>query len=149
MRLNHALILFFLLSGAALAKEEANGTFTVNMNPQEESLSEGVTLSRELLQKKFEGELTGAANGQMLTAVSQVPTSAVYVAIDRFEGTLHGRSGSFAISHRGVMADGEQDLTIAIVPDSGTGELAGISGTMTIDIQDGKHFYSLRYELRQ
>lgn len=127
--------------------EAARGTFEVKMEPQEETPAEGVTLGRMLLKKTFSGDLSGDASGQMLTAVSQVPTSAVYVAAERFEGTLSGRNGSFAMTHRGVMANGEQDLTIEIVPDSGTGELTGISGSMTIDIRDGEHFYVLNYEI--
>lgn len=149
MRLAIAITALSLFAGEAIAKEEAYGTFSVTMEPQEETPSEGVTLGRMLMKKTFKGGLSGNASGQMLTAVSQVPTSAVYVAAERFEGELNGRNCSFAMTHRGVMANGEQDLIIAIVPDSGTGQLAGISGTMTIDIRAGQHFYTLSYKMSQ
>ena len=138
-----------LVCQGALAMEKASGTFSVKMDPQEEAPSEGVTLGRMLLTKSFAGDLIGEASGQMLTAVSKVASSAVYVAAEKFEGALNGRAGSFAMTRRGVMADGEQDLTIEIVPDTGTGELTGISGSMSIDIRDGTHFYTLDYEITQ
>ena len=73
--------------------------------------------------------------------------SAVYVAIERVTGTLHGHKGSFALHHRGIMTRGQPELTIAVVPDSGTDDLAGISGNLSIEILDKKHFYSFDYTL--
>ena len=79
--------------------------------------------------------------GEMLTAITKTPGSAGYVAIERVSGTLHGRTGSFVFQHAGTMDRGGQRLSITVVPDSGTGELAGLSGTFTLDIVDGKHLY--------
>jgi hypothetical protein len=69
------------------------------------------------------------------------------VAIEQFTGTLHGRSGSFALQHFGTMEDNKFDLVVKVVPGSGTGDLAGISGTMTIKIVSGKHSYQFEYSL--
>jgi hypothetical protein len=98
--------------------------------------------------KQYHGDLEGTGLGQMLAGMAaEVKDSGAYVAIERVRGTLQGRTGSFAVHHRGVMTRGAQDLAITIVPDSGTGGLAGITGTMTIDIRDGKHFYGIDYLL--
>jgi hypothetical protein len=83
----------------------------------------------------------------MLAGMGEVKESGAYVAIERVRGTLGGRTGTFAVHHRGVMTRGAQQLVITVVPDSGTGDLAGIAGTMTIDIKDGKHFYTFDYTL--
>ena len=85
--------------------------------------------------------------GQMLTAMTKVEGSAVYVAVERLMGTLQGQQGSFVLHHTGIMNRGAQKLTINVVPDSGTNQLSGITGTMTIRIADGKHFYDLDYTL--
>ena len=77
----------------------------------------------------------------MLAAGTAIEGSAGYVAIEQATGTLHGRSGSFVLQHNGTMARGAGQLTITVVPDSGTGELVGLAGTMTITIVDGKHLY--------
>jgi Protein of unknown function (DUF3224) len=127
--------------------QHANGAFEVKITPQAEDKSEGVALGRMSLQKTFSGDLQGTSHGEMLTAMGNVEGSAVYVAIERIKGTLQGRSGTFALSHRGTMTRGAQQLTIDIVPDSGTDELAGIAGSMTIKIEAGKHFYALTYSL--
>lgn len=74
-------------------------------------------------------------------------TSGVYVAVERVTGTLNGRKGTFILHHTGIMDRGAQNLKITVVPDSGTGELVGISGVMGIDIRDGKHFYTFDYTL--
>ena len=85
--------------------------------------------------------------GEMLTALTKTPGSAGYVAIERVSGTLHGRTGSFVFQHTGTMDRGGQRLSITVVPDSGTGELAGLSGTFTLDIVDAKHLYVFEYAL--
>lgn len=136
-----------VMCGAVFAMEESSGTFEVTMEPQEEAPGAGVSIGRAMLKKQYKGGLEGKATGQMLTAVSQVPTSAAYVAAEQFEGSLDGKTGSFALTHRGVMSQGEQDLSIDIVPDSGTGELLGIRGSMTIERRDGQHVYVLTYTL--
>ena len=99
------------------------------------------------LHKVFEGDLAGEAHGQMLAAMTGVAGSAAYVALDRFEGSLDGRHGGFSLQHRGVMDRGAPDLSVTIVPDSGTGELEGISGSLGIRIENGAHFYDLDYRL--
>ena len=99
------------------------------------------------IDKTFHGDLEATSHGEMLTAMTGVKGSAVYVAIERVTGTLNGKRGSFVLHHRGVMHDGEQELEVIVVPDSGTGELEGISGEMKIRIEDGKHFYDFKYGL--
>jgi len=130
--------------------QTAKGTFTVQMKPDGDPASaEGVSLGRMLLNKAFEGDLAGTAAGQMLTAMTPVAESAGYVAIERVTGALHGKKGSFALQHTGTMTRGEQSLSITVVPDSGTGELAGISGVFRLRIEDKKHHYELEYSLRR
>ena len=126
----------------------ATGTFDVTVTPQGVAdKADGSALGRMSLEKQLQGDLTGTSKGEMLTAMTDTKGSAGYVAIERVTGTLQGRSGAFVLQHSGVMTRGAQQLTIAVVPDSGTGQLAGISGTMTIRIVDGKHFYDFDYVL--
>jgi len=128
----------------------AKGSFTVDVKPQSEpNLKDGVNLGRMSLDKRFDGDLTATGQGEMLTALTATKGSAGYVAIERVTGTLHGRSGSFVFQHTGTMNRGAQQLAITVVPDSGTGALAGISGTFKLDIVDGKHFYEFEYALPQ
>lgn len=121
----------------------AKGTFEVNISPQENFQGIG----RAMLSKRYSGDLEGVAEGAMLTFGSPADGSAAYVAIERVEGMLNGRRGSFALAHRGIMRPGAQDLSITVVPDSGTEGLAGISGEMSLEVEGGKHFYSLNYQL--
>ena len=133
---------------AAATPERAAGQFDVSVTPAGAGASEnGTTTGRMLIDKRYHGELSGSGKGEMLTAVTGTPGSAAYVAIERINGTLHGRKGSFVVQHSGTRKDGLNTLAIAIVPDSGSGDLAGISGTMGIDIIDGKHFYTVNYRL--
>lgn len=128
----------------------ARGTFSVEMNPQAEpGVADGVSLGRMSLDKRFEGDLVATGKGEMLSALTPTKGSAGYVAIERVTGTLRGRSGSFVFQHSGVMDRGTQQLSITVVPDSGTGALAGISGVFRINIADGKHFYEFEYLFRQ
>lgn len=108
---------------------------------------DGISLGRAALDKVFTGPLAGTGKGQMLAARTPIPDSAGYVALERFEGVLEGRQGSFVLLHNGVMTRGARSLTVTIVPDSGTGGLAGIAGRMDIQIVDGKHYYELDYTL--
>lgn len=127
----------------------AKGTFTVEMKPQAEpSVADGVSLGRMSLHKRFEGDLVATGQGEMLTALTPVKGSAGYVAIERVAGTLQGRSGSFVFQHSGTMDQGAQRLPITVVPGSGTGGLAGISGQFTINITEGQHFYEFEYALQ-
>ncbi|MFT3818821.1 MAG: DUF3224 domain-containing protein [Rubrivivax sp.] len=126
----------------------AKGSFTVEMKPQAEpATADGVSLGRMSLDKRFDGDLVAIGKGEMLTALTAVKGSAGYVAIERVTGTLHGRSGSFVFQHSGTMDKGAQQLAITVVPDSGTGALAGISGSFRISIAGGQHFYEFEYAL--
>ncbi len=128
----------------------AKGSFTVEMKPQSgPDVGDGVSLGRMSLDKRFEGDLVASGKGEMLTALTPVKGSAGYVAIERVTGTLHGRSGSFVFQHTGTMNHGAQQLSITVVPDSGTAALAGISGSFKINIVEGKHFYEFEYALPQ
>ena len=129
-----------------LVTSHATGPFDVKMHPQDDQAGDGI--SRMLLDKQYHGDLEGTAKGQMLTGGISSNKSGAYVAIEKFTGTLHGRSGSFVLHHTGIMTRGTPDLTILVAPDSGTGQLAGITGKMTINIAaDGKHSYDFEYTL--
>jgi hypothetical protein len=126
----------------------AVGTFDVKLTPQAtDTPGEGSPLGRMTIDKQFHGDLQGTSKGEMLTAMTAIQNSAVYVAVERVTGTLHGKRGTFALHHTGVMNRGAQSLTITVVPDSGTGELTGITGGMTIEISGGKHSYVFEYTL--
>ena len=124
----------------------AKGSFEVTMHAEPPyDVVEGVTLGRASFDKRFSGPLEGTGSVQMAAARTPVAGSAGYVAVERIQGTLDGRRGTFVVLHTGLMSRGAPSLTIQIVPDSGTGELRGITGKMSIEIADGKHFYELDY----
>lgn len=126
----------------------ASGTFEVKMSPQApDEGSEGVGIGRMLLDKRFEGDLEGTSRGQMLAAMSGVSGSAGYVAMEQVTGTLAGRSGNFVLQHSGTLTRGAPRLTVSVVPDSGTGELEGLTGQMQIIIEEGRHSYVFDYTL--
>jgi hypothetical protein len=126
----------------------ATETFEVQLKPQApDGYADGASLGRMTIDKAYRGDLAGSAKGQMLTALTAVKGSAAYVAMERVDGTLHGRRGSFVLGHRGIITRGEQQLTPTVVPDSGTDQLTGISGTMQIKIADGVHSYAFEYAL--
>ena len=127
----------------------ASGTFDVKIIPLAlDDKAADATLGRMSIDKQFHGDLGGTSKGQMLTATGEMKGSAVYVATERVSGKLGGRSGTFLLAHRGVMNRGAQQLEIAVVPDSGTGELQGLAGRLSINITpDGKHFYNFEYTL--
>jgi hypothetical protein len=128
--------------------QRASGTFEVKMQPLGEGdVAAGSSLGRMSLDKQFSGDLQAVGKGEMLAARSDIPTSAAYVAIERVTGTLHGREGSFVLVHKGVMTGQSQRLVIEVVPDTGTGELVGLSGTLGIRIEGGKHYYDFEYQL--
>ena len=122
------------------------GSFDVTITPQESPAD--AIVARMLLYKEFHGDLEAIAHGEMLAASEPLTGAGVYVALDRVTGTLHGRSGSFLMAHRGIRNADGQSLDIVIVPGTGTGQLAGITGTIGIDIVEKKHFYTVDYELR-
>jgi hypothetical protein len=128
----------------------ATGPFEVKLTPQPttEAGSSDSGLGRMTIAKQFHGELEATSQGEMLTAMSSVPGSGVYVAVERVTGRLGGRSGSFMLHHTGVMNRGVPQLAIAVVPDSGTDELSGLTGKLNIRIEpDGKHFYEFEYDV--
>ncbi len=126
----------------------AVGTFSVTMKP--EQLSEVAALSeigRMSMDKSYHGQLQARSHGEFLAVRGSETGSAGYVAMERVSGTLDGTSGSFALMHTGVMTRGVPELKVMVVPDSGTGELAGLTGTMKIDIVEGEHHYEFSYSL--
>ena len=126
----------------------ARGTFDVTITPTPaDDYADGASLGRMTLDKRFHGDLDATSRGQMLTAMTAVKGSAGYVAIERVAGALGGRRGTFVFQHSGTMARGAQRLTLAVVPDSGTGELTGLAGEMTIQIANGVHSYVFEYTL--
>jgi hypothetical protein len=127
----------------------ASGSFDVKITAQTQDADEAAILGRKSLAKVFHGDLEGEGRGVMLALGTAVAGSAAYSAIERIEGRLHGRTGSFALQHTGVMDRGSPDLAIRVVPDSGTGELEGLAGTLAIRIADGAHFYEFDYTLAE
>ena len=126
----------------------AKGTFEVTITPQVHQQSVGdVSVARMAIAKIFSGEMTGTGSGEMLAYRSTVPGSAGYVAMEKVQGVLNGHQGSFVMQHGGMMNRGESQLSIKIVPDSGTEQLSGIAGEMLLTIEQGKHFYEFRYTL--
>ena len=126
----------------------ARGSLDVNTEAEPPFLEQdGITLNRSIVHKEFSGDMVGASEVQMIAAFTGTPESAAYVAIEHFTGSVSGKSGSFVLQHSGVMNKGDAELTVTIVPDSGTGELTGISGTLAIDNDEGRHSYVLDYEL--
>jgi hypothetical protein len=124
----------------------ATGPFEVKTTPQDDK-SGATTLGRLLLDKQYHGDLDGTGKGQMLTAGLLAKGSAGYVAMEHVNGTLKGQAGSFTLQHSGTISNGVQQLLIIVVPGSGTGQLEGISGKMTINIAGGMHSYDLEYAL--
>lgn len=128
--------------------ERAAGTFDVKVEAQGESdKGDGSTLGRYSLDKQYHGDLEATAKGTMLTAGTEVEGSAGYVAMERVTGSLKGRSGSFVLQHSATMTRGEPQPSITVVPDSGSGQLVGLTGKMNIIIAAGKHSYEFEYTL--
>src|SRR5262249_25345973 len=143
--------LMFLALGSEItlsATRHANGAFEVKTTPVV-GVDQSVASARLTLSKTFTGDLIGASKVEMWTVQTPAKGSAGYVAIERFEGTLQGRKGTFALIHQGTMESGANaDLRIVVVPGSATGELEGLGGTMTIRIEKGgAHFYDLHFTL--
>jgi hypothetical protein len=142
-------------SKAAAASKETNmvfhaqGSFDVKLTPQAPDDAEDALIARTVIDKKFHGELEGTSKAQMLSARTGMRDSGAYVAIERVSGSLNGRSGTFLFQHSGTMNRGVQQLTIDVVPDSGTEQLVGLSGRLEIKIVDGRHDYDFEYTLTQ
>jgi len=130
--------------------KHASGSFEVKLTPREpDDKATRTTLGRMSIDKQFSGDLEASSMGAMLTAGTSVKGSAGYVALEQVAGTLHGRSGTFVLQHSGTITRGAPSLTITVVPDSGTGQLAGLAGKMEIKIADGKHSYEFDYTLAE
>jgi hypothetical protein len=122
----------------------ARGVFEVKLVPQ---ATGDTTPGRMSIDKQFHGDLEGTSKGEMLAAMTAVKGSAGYVAMEKVDGALQGLGGTFVLQHSGTMTRGVQQLLISVVPDSGTGQLEGLAGTMTIAIADGKHSYDFEYAI--
>lgn len=130
------------------AGREARGTFEVKLNalpPYHEATD--AMLGRRSIDKQFRGDLDAMSRGEMLSAGTAVQGSAGYVAIEHVTGTLGGRRGAFVLQHYATMTRGAPHLVITVVPDSGTGELVGLTGAMSIVIEGGRHSYVFAYAL--
>ena len=125
---------------------QATGTFEVKLTPQAAD-GEDVGLGRMTIDKQFHGDLEATSQGQMLAARSSVKGSAGYVAMERVSGSLGGRVGTFVLQHSGTMTRGEPQLSVTVVPDSGTGDLTGLSGKMVIENAEGQHSYVFEYAI--
>jgi hypothetical protein len=126
----------------------AKGTFEVKITPQPPQAGvDDPGIGRLVIEKHFQGDLQGHSQGTMLAVGTPIDGSAGYVAMEWVEGSLHGRHGRFALQHSGSMHRGSPQLSVTIVPDSGTDELAGIEGALTITVANGVHSYDLHYSL--
>lgn len=127
-----------------------SGPFDVKTIPQkaDNPHAEAAKIGRMALDKKFQGALDATSHGEMLGAMSDVQGSGGYVALERVTGTLDGHSGSFVLQHSSTMTRGVPKQSIFVVPDSGTGDLKGLTGTMTIRFESGgAHFYDFNYAI--
>ena len=126
----------------------ATGTFEITRTPHPGyETPQGPIIGRMSFAKTFSGDLQATSTVEMLSAGTDVRGSAGYVAIECVKGTLGGRSGGFILQHFGTMNRGSAELLVAVIPDSGTGELAGLSGQMRIEIVETQHSYSFEYQL--
>jgi len=125
----------------------ASGTFEVRLSPQVDGEAGGASVGRMLIDKRFAGDLEATSKGQMLAVRTPAEGSAGYVAMELVTGKLGGREGTFVLQHTGTMTRGAQQLSITVVPDSGTGELAGLAGRMELDFAGGGHSYQFDYTL--
>jgi uncharacterized protein DUF3224 len=128
--------------------KQATGTFDVALALVPiENATDADLMQRRSIQKTFHGALDGTSKGQMLSIGTATAGSAVYVAVERVEARLDGKSGTFALHHTGIMNRGAPTLTITVVPDSGTDALTRITGTMQVDIRDKQHYYTFDYDI--
>ena len=125
----------------------ATGTFEVRLSPLDSSAPADAKIGRMSIDKTFHGDLVGSSRGEMLSGGSPAEGSAGYVAIEKVTGTLDGRRGGFLLQHFGTMTPQSQELTIEVIPGSGTHELEGIAGSMSIVREEGRHLYELEYTL--
>ncbi|MDQ3205401.1 MAG: DUF3224 domain-containing protein [Pseudomonadota bacterium] len=129
-------------------RHQAKGEFEVSRSGEPScDMGDGVMAGHHRFDKHFHGALEATSVVHMLAVGTDTPGSAAYVAVERIAGTLDGRSGTFFLQHNGMMKRGAPSLSLTVVPDSGTGELTGLVGAMSIDITEGKHFYTLDYAI--
>jgi hypothetical protein len=143
-----ALVITAFPAKAQAMNQHAKGEFDVKILPLADDKGAGGSLGRMSVDKQFHGDLQAVSKGEMLTAMTETKGSAGYVAIERITGTLAGRTGSFMLHHMGTMNRGVPQLTATVVPDSGTGQLVGLEGRMSIQIAEGKHSYDFEYALK-
>jgi len=137
-----------IVQDGAIVTEHASGTFDVKLAPVgEPDNADGLTLGKYSLDKQYHGDLEAVAKGTMLTAGTEVKGSAGYVAIERVTGALKGHKGSFVLQHNGTLTRGAPQQNIVVVPDSGTGQLTGLTGKLTVIIENGNHSYEFDYSL--
>jgi hypothetical protein len=149
-------IIFLLISTYTYSSEIGNkmkvaGEFQVKLEPMDfyAKGAEGINFGRMSIDKTFSGALEAASKGEMLSAMTPTKGSAGYVAIEQVIGSLSGKTGSFVLQHFGTMNRGKDSLVLEVVPDSGSGELTGLSGKMLIKMENGKHLYEFEYELSE
>jgi len=146
--------LLLFANGTVSARKEvsgmqhATGIFDVKITPLDPAFkADDNSVGRYSIDKQFHGDLEGSSKGEMLSGMGTVKGSGGYVAIERVSGALNGRTGTFILQHNGTMQNGAIHLHVVVVPDSGTGQLAGLDGKMEIIIKDGKHSYDFAYTL--
>ena len=130
--------------------QRATGSFDVKVTPQkpDTQIARAANLSRLTIDKRFHGDLEGISKGEMLALQTEVKGSAGYVALERVTGKLKGRSGSFVLQHSGTPERGEEHTQVSVVPDSASGELRGLTGTMSIRVaEDGAHSYAFDFKI--
>lgn len=125
----------------------ATGTFDVEIKPLGTYNSTDLTLGRMSIDKQLHGDLEGTSKGEMLSAGSSIKDSGGYVAMERVTGLLNGRAGSFVFQHSATMTRGVPNLSVTVVPDTGTGDLAGLTGSLRIIIDGTRHSYEFDYTL--
>lgn len=136
-------------SGGKVMKEKATGTFEVKVKPLPEDVKvQGVAVGRMSIDKAWSGDIVGTSVGEMMTAGGEVKGSGGYVAVEMMKVSLKGRSGTFTLMHHATMKENADfKMLISVIPDSGTGELQGLAGALTINIEPGKHSYVFDYTL--
>ena len=130
---------------------KVSGEFHVKLQPLDfyTKGTEGINFGRMSIDKTFLGDLDATSKGEMLSAITPTKGSAGYVAMEQVTGSVSGKKGSFVLQHFGTMNRGDNSLLLEVVPDSGSGELTGLSGKMLINIENGKHLYEFEYELSE
>jgi hypothetical protein len=127
---------------------QVKGEFDVKRTPEGGvDLGGGVAAGHFRFDKVFHGALDATGVVHMLAVATAVDGSAGYVAVERIDGALDGRRGSFLTQHNGILDRGKPSLSVTVVPDSATGELEGLTGRIVIDIVEGKHYYTFDYSL--